>query len=68
MRNLRAICGEHMPGRIDEAFGRLVCDRCGRVEELAEQEANTGVLGERFNGWGHGPEGDLCPDCASADP
>lgn len=68
VRNLRALAGEHMPGRVDEAFGRLVCDRCGRVEELTEHEANTGVLGNRFNQWGHGPEGDLCASCAAAPP
>lgn len=64
VRNLRALAGEHMPGQVDEAFGALVCDRCGHVEELTEQEANSGVLGDRFNQWGHGPEGDLCPACA----
>jgi hypothetical protein len=67
VRNLRAVAAEHVAGEIEGGFGAIVCDRCGHVEHLTEAEA-TGVLGDRFNQWGDGPEGDLCPRCFADDP
>lgn len=73
VRNLRAVAEEHAPQAPDgmeeirdlrEVFAWLICDRCGlRVRLSAHPERMP--IDPATEEWGHGPEGDLCPSCAT---
>lgn len=74
VRNLRAIAEEHAPQAPDgmeeiremrEVFARLICDRCGMVVRISAHPERM-PIDPAIEKWGTGPEGDLCPSCASS--
>jgi hypothetical protein len=58
---LTAVCEEFVTEPAEGKFALIGCDRCGRSVRIELEDGRVMLAG--IEGWGQGPEGDLCPSC-----